>query len=104
MTKADIVELIYGRAKVSKKDASGMVELMLDAVKDALERGEQVKLSGFGLFQVKERPARVGRDPNNGTPLDIAPRLGLSFRPSDVLKEALNAPERPRAFGVAPKR
>jgi integration host factor subunit alpha len=92
MTKADIVELIYGRAKVSKKDASEMVELMLDAVKDALERGEQVKLSGFGLFQVKERPARQGRDPNSGRPLDIAPRRGLSFRPSELLKEALNAP------------
>jgi integration host factor subunit alpha len=107
MTKADIVEILYGRgkaAKLTKKDATEAVELMLDAMKAALERGEQVKLSGFGLFQVKERPARQGRDPNSGRPLDIAPRRGLSFRPSDLLKDALNAPDRPKAFGIPPKR
>ncbi|MFM2153940.1 MAG: integration host factor subunit alpha [Pseudomonadota bacterium] len=107
MTKADIVEILYARGKftkLTKKDASEVVELMLDAVKEALERGDQVKLSGFGLFQVKERPARHGRDPNSGRPLDIAPRRGLSFRPSELLKEALNAPAKARAAGQAPRR
>ena len=104
MTKADIVEQLHARAKLSKREASEVVECLLDAVKAALERGETVKLSGFGLFQVKERPARKGRDPNDGRPLEIAPRRGLSFRASDILREALNAKPKAKAFGLASKR
>ena len=104
MTKADIVEQLYVRAKVTKAEASELVECMLDAMKSALERGETVKLSGFGLFQVKERPARKGRDPNDGRPIVIAPRRGLAFRASDVLKESLNTPTKAKAFGIASKR
>ena len=90
MTKADIVERIYERARVSKKDASDVVDLVFEVIKTELEEGQKVKLSGFGNFVVREKKARVGRNPQTGRDIEISARRVLTFKPSQVLKDQLN--------------
>lgn len=106
MTKADIIEQIYGHVGLSKKESSEVVELVFDALKASLERGEKVKISGFGNFVVRDKAARVGRNPQTGDAIEIAARRVLSFRPSQVLKASLNegaamAPSKRRAASVS---
>lgn len=90
MTKADIIEKIYGQVGLSKRESGEVVELVFDALKACLERGEKIKISGFGNFVVREKLARVGRNPQTGDPIEIGARRVLSFRPSQVLKSAIN--------------
>jgi integration host factor subunit alpha len=90
MTKADIVANVYEKVGFSKKEAVRVVEALFDIVKDALERGEKVKISGFGNFVVRNKRARRGRNPQTGDDIEISPRKILSFRPSQVLKNELN--------------
>lgn len=90
MTKADIVGSVYEKVGFSKKEAVRVVETLFDIVKDALERGEKVKVSGFGNFVVRSKRARRGRNPQTGDDIEISPRKILSFRPSQVLKNDLN--------------
>lgn len=90
MTKADIVERIYERAKSSKKDASDVVDLVFELIKSRLEAGEKVKLSGFGNFVVNEKRPRKGRNPQTGEEIIISGRRVLSFKASQVLKSAIN--------------
>ncbi|MDR0965822.1 MAG: integration host factor subunit alpha [Myxococcales bacterium] len=92
MTKADIIEQIYEQVGLSKKESCEVVELVFDELKACLERGDKIKISGFGNFVVREKSARVGRNPKTGGPLEIAARRVLSFRASQVLKAALNGP------------
>ena len=93
MTKADIVERIYGRARASKKDASEVVDTVFEMIKSRLEQGEKVKLSGFGNFVVHEKRPRKGRNPQTGESMEISARRVLTFRPSQVLKNDLNGGE-----------
>jgi integration host factor subunit alpha len=95
MTKADIIESVYGEARLTKKEATEAVELVLATVKERLEAGEKVKISGFGNFQVREKKSRVGRNPQTGEEIRISARRVLTFRPSQVLKSALNAAPAP---------
>ena len=90
LTKADIVERVYKEAGFSKKEASDLVDLVFKVIKDTLSRGEKVKISGFGNFVVREKKARVGRNPQTGTDIEISARRVLTFKPSQVLKETLN--------------
>lgn len=90
MTKADIIEQIYEKVGFSKKESSEIVELVFDTIKETLERGEKIKISGFGNFLVRAKRARTGRNPQTGDAIQIAPRRVLTFRPSQVLKQALN--------------
>lgn len=90
MTKADIVERIYERAKASKKDASDVVDLVFELIKSRLELGEKVKLSGFGNFVVNEKRPRKGRNPQTGEEIVISGRRVLSFKASQVLKNSIN--------------
>ncbi len=90
MTKADIVSSVYEKVGFSKKEAVRVVETLFDIVKDSLERGEKVKISGFGNFVVRRKRARRGRNPQTGDDIEISPRKILSFRPSQVLKNELN--------------
>lgn len=94
MTKADIVEAVYANVKLSKKESADIVELVIETVKSTLDAGEKVKISGFGNFDVREKKSRVGRNPQTGAEIEIASRRVLSFRPSQVLKDALNATPR----------
>ncbi len=90
MTKADIIESVYEKVGFSKKDSAEIVELVFDTVKETLERGDKIKISGFGNFQVRHKKARIGRNPQTGKEIEISARRVLTFRPSQVLKSALN--------------
>ncbi len=90
MTKADIIEGVYEKVGFSKKESAEIVELVFDTLKETLERGDKIKISGFGNFQVRYKKARVGRNPQTGKEIEISARRVLTFRPSQVLKAALN--------------
>jgi integration host factor subunit alpha len=90
MTKAEIVETIYERVGFSKKESAELVETVFDVIKDALVEGEKVKFSGFGNFIVREKNARKGRNPQTGAEIQLEARRVLTFKPSLVLKNALN--------------
>src|SRR2546430_17306464 len=91
MSKADMIEGVYEKVGFSKKESAEIVELVFDTVKETLERGDKIKISGFGNFQVRHKKARVGRNPQTGKEIEISARRVLTFRPSQVLKAALNA-------------
>ena len=91
MTKADIVETVYEKVGgFSKKEAAEIVETVFDTIKETLEKGEKIKISGFGNFLVREKKERVGRNPQTGDKITIRARRVLTFKPSQVLKNALN--------------
>lgn len=90
MTKADIVEKVYGKIGFSKKEASELVEMVFSTLKKVLQEGDKVKISGFGNFVVREKNERVGRNPQTGEQIKISARRVLTFRPSQVLKAMLN--------------
>src|SRR5689334_6589785 len=95
MTKADIIESVYEKVGFSKKESAEIVELVFDTLKETLEQGDKVKISGFGNFQVRFKKARVGRNPQTGKEIEISARRVLNFRPSQVLKAALNDGQAP---------
>ena len=90
MTKADIVERIYDKVGFSKKEATEVVEAIFELLKRRLERGEKVKVSGFGNFVVNEKRPRKGRNPQTGEEIVITGRKVLSFKASQVLKKTMN--------------
>ena len=94
MTKADIIESVYERLRphgsYSKRDAADIVESVFETMKDTLGKGEKIKISGFGNFVVRDKRERVGRNPQTGEQIMISARRVLTFKPSQVLKNALN--------------
>jgi integration host factor subunit alpha len=86
LTRADLAEAVHEEVGLTRQDCAGMVERTLDLVAEALEQGEVVKLSGFGVFQVRDKRARMGRNPKTGEPAAIDPRRVISFRASHVMK------------------
>jgi len=91
MTKADIVERVYEKVGgFSKKEAADAVECVFEVMKEALEGGHKMKISGFGNFLVRDKKARVGRNPQTGEEITISSRRVLTFKPSQVLKSVLN--------------
>jgi integration host factor subunit alpha len=90
MTKAEIIEQIYEKVGFSKKESAEIVELVFDLMKETLEKGDKIKISGFGNFVVRQKRPRVGRNPQTGESIEITSRRVLTFRPSQVLKAALN--------------
>lgn len=90
VTKADLVESIYEKIGFSKKESSDLVELVFNTIKETLQKGEKIKLSGFGNFVVRSKKPRIGRNPQTGEEMEITARKVLTFRPSQVLKSALN--------------
>jgi len=93
MTKADIVERVSERIGVTKKESQDLVESVLSLLKTTLEAGEDVKISGFGKFEVKQKKDRRGRNPQTGETITIEARQILSFKPSSVLKASINCVE-----------
>ena len=92
MTKADIVEAVYDKlGGYSKRESAEIVETVFNTLKDTLSKGEKVKISGFGNFVVREKKARMGRNPQTDQPIEISARRVLTFKPSQVLKHTLNA-------------
>lgn len=93
MTKADLVESVYLKTGFSKKESSDIVEMVFDMIKETLEGGEKIKVAGFGNFVVKEKATRRGRNPQTGEEIKITSRRILTFKPSQVLKSAINGSE-----------
>lgn len=89
MTKAEIAKIVHDRVGLSKKESGQIVEAVLDEIKKVLEHGEDVKLSGFGHFMVREKHARRGRNPKTGDDITIASRKVVTFRASQLLKQKL---------------
>jgi len=90
MTKADLVEKVYLKTGFSKKESAEIVETVFDLIKTTLEEGEKIKIAGFGNFVVKEKATRRGRNPQTGEEIEISSRRILTFKPSQVLKAAIN--------------
>ena len=91
VTRADLAEAVHREVGLSRQDCAELVERTLELVVEALQRGEEVKLSGFGVFQVRDKRARVGRNPKTGEPAAIDPRRVISFRASQLMKAKVQA-------------
>jgi integration host factor subunit alpha len=90
VTRADLCESVHEEVGLTRQDCSELVERVLELVALALERGDQVKLSGFGVFQVRAKNARMGRNPKTGEPAEIEPRRVIGFRASQVMKARID--------------
>lgn len=86
LTKAEIAEHLFEKVGLNKKDAKEMVELFFEEIRTALETGEQVKLSGFGNFELRDKSERPGRNPKTGEDIPISARRVVTFRPGQKLK------------------
>ncbi len=89
LTKAELAELLFERVGLNKREAKDIVDTFFEEIRDALARGEMVKLSGFGNFQVRDKPARPGRNPKTGEVIPIAARRVVTFHASQKLKSAV---------------
>lgn len=89
MTKADLVEMLFNRMGMNKRDAKAMVDAFFDEIREALENGRTVKLSGFGNFQLRDKAQRPGRNPKTGEEIAITARRVVTFHASQKLKEAV---------------
>ena len=90
MTKADIADRIQEQLDISKKDSVVLLETVFSVMKSTLEAGENLKISGFGNFEIKQKNDRLGRNPTTGEPMTIEARKILSFKPSPLLRRAVN--------------
>ena len=89
MTRADLADSINKKIGLSRADSAQMVESVIDLMGDALERGENVKLSGFGTFVLRDKGERIGRNPKTGVEVPITSRRVLTFRASQSLRERI---------------
>jgi len=94
VTRMDLSEAVFREVGLSRNESAGLVESVLAHISDALVRGEQVKISSFGTFSVRQKAARVGRNPKTGEEVPIHPRRVLTFRPSHLMKERVAAGNR----------
>ena len=86
LTKAEMAEHLFEKLGINKRDAKDLVELFFEEIKGALEAGEQVKLSGFGNFDLRDKNERPGRNPKTGEDIPILARKVVTFRPGQKLK------------------
>jgi len=91
LTRSDLSEAVYREIGLSRNESSELVETILERIAAALVEGETVKISSFGTFAVREKGARMGRNPKTGEEVPIEPRRVLVFRPSHILKERVDA-------------
>lgn len=91
LTRADLAEAVVKRIGLPRNESADLVELVLSEISASLEKGEQVKLSSFGSFGVREKKQRVGRNPKTGEEVPITPRRVLVFRPSAIMKNRIDA-------------
>lgn len=91
LTRMDLSEAVFREVGLSRNESAELVESVLTHMSDALVNGEQVKISSFGTFSVRDKAARVGRNPKTGEEVPIQPRRVLTFRPSHIMKERVAA-------------
>ncbi len=87
LTRMDLAESVFREVGLSRNESASLVESVLQHVSDALASGETVKISSFGTFSLREKSARVGRNPKTGDEVPISPRRVLTFRPSHLMKD-----------------
>jgi len=91
VNKMDVVKAVASRAGLSQADADRAVNAFIDAIADALTRGEKVTVTGFGTFEVRDRAARMGRNPQTGAPLHIPATKTPAFKAGKGLKDAVRS-------------
>ena len=89
LTRADLAETINRKMGLSRAESLDMVEAILEKMSKALEAGENVKISGFGTFVLRDKRQRLGRNPKTGVEVPITPRRVMTFRASQLLKEKI---------------
>ncbi len=102
LTKAELAELLFERVGLNKREAKDMVETFFAEIRDALERGEAVKLSGFGNFQLRDKPQRPGRNPKTGEEIPISARRVVTFHSSQKLKSTVDDLAKPMMIEATP--
>ncbi|CCQ91982.1 Integration host factor, alpha subunit [Nitrospina gracilis 3/211] len=90
VVKADLVEKVYDKVGFTRKEAAQAVEVVFEEIKNALVRGEDVRIVGFASFNLRDKKARKARNPSTGEPIVIQPRRVLSFKPSKQLLQSTN--------------
>ncbi|ABK42621.1 integration host factor, alpha subunit [Magnetococcus marinus MC-1] len=90
MTKADIVQTVYQRLGLSKKESADIVESVFELIRNQLENGDPVKISGFGNFTMREKNPRQGRNPKTGEEVEISARRVVTFKASQILLNKVN--------------
>lgn len=93
LTKAEIAEHLVGKLNINKRDAKEVVEAFFGQIRNALQSGEQVKLSGFGNFDLRDKSQRPGRNPKTGEDIPISARRVVTFRPGQKLKSRVEDTE-----------
>jgi integration host factor subunit alpha len=91
VTRADLCEAVYQKVGLSRTESAELVENVIDEICNSIVRGESVKLSSFGSFLVRQKGERIGRNPKTGEEVPISPRRVMVFKPSNVLKQKINA-------------
>lgn len=90
VTRADLAECVYEQVGLSRNESADLVEAVLEEISSSLIKGDNVKISSFGSFSVRQKGERVGRNPKTGVEVPILPRKVLVFRASHVLKDRIN--------------
>ncbi len=90
LTKDRIIEIMKTKSQISSQDAKHLVESVIESIKSKLEQGEEVKISGFGKWVVREKKSRPGRNPHTGQKIEITARKVVTFHPSEKLRVAVN--------------
>ena len=91
ITRADVAETIYEEIGLSRKDSTDILDMILDEMTNELVKGNDVKLSSFGTFALRNKKARAGRNPKTGVEAVISPRRVISFKPSQTMRKIINA-------------
>ena len=90
ITRAELAEAVYREVGLSLSESARLLDMVLEEISKALEKGDSVKLSSFGSFTVRNKKMRMGRNPKTGVDVPISPRRILSFHPSHILKNQVN--------------
>ena len=101
LTKADLIDSIYENLPLDKQKATQIIEDWIELIKDGLARDSKVMISGFGVFEVKEKHARPGRNPQTGDKITLSARKVVKFKASQILRKQLNGGSEHRQSGAS---
>lgn len=91
VTRADVADIVYEEVGLSRKDSGDVLDMFLDDIIASLADGDDVKLTSFGTFSLRNKNARIGRNPKTGVEAKISPRRVISFKPSQNMRSAVNS-------------
>jgi integration host factor subunit beta len=90
MIKADLINKLSKNMNITKQEAENGVSIFFDTLKEAIKRGEEIELRGFGSFRIRKRGPRSGRNPRTGEPVKVSSKKVIYFKPSKILKQIIN--------------